>query len=334
MKTKLKTSLRYIIILAITLVLFWLLFKDVPLAKFKEALKEFNYNWILLSMMISILSHFLRAWRWRLLINSSENEIRLSTSYYAVMIGYFMNSFFPRLGEVSRCGVAYKSDKVPIPFAFGTVFTERLIDLIMLLLITALTFLLQINLLRDFFIEKSEATRLFFAENWILISLVFVVGLAGLLMLFYLGRKNESGIFGKIMAFVRQGIKGVISVTKVKNQVGFWSSTVAIWALYFVMMYVITLGSDMTKDLGLLAGLSILVMGSFGMASPTPNGLVTFHAFVAGVLVLYGIPLDDGKIFATILHTSQLITILIIGSISLILVNVRQKKDKVEPQQT
>ena len=99
------------------------------------------------------------------------------------------------------------------------------------------------------------------------------------------------------------------------------------------MMYVITFGSDITENIGVLAGLSILVMGSFGMASPTPNGLVTFHAFVAGVLVLYGIPKQEGIIFATILHTSQLITVLIFGSISLILVNVRQKKKNIETQQ-
>ena len=75
------------------------------------------------------------------------------------------------------------------------------------------------------------------------------------------------------------------------------------------------------KNLGILAGLSILVLGSFGMASPTPNGLGTFHAFVASVLVLYGIEYDKGIIIATIMHTSQFITILLWGSISLLLVN-------------
>ena len=99
------------------------------------------------------------------------------------------------------------------------------------------------------------------------------------------------------------------------------------------MMYVIFLGFEVTKNLGFMAGLSILVMGSFGMASTTPNGLVTFHAFVAGILVLYGIPRADGIIFATILRKSQLLTILIIGSISLIFVNIRHKNKEVEPQQ-
>ena len=243
-----------------------------------------------------------------------------------------MNSFFPRLGEISRCGVAYKTDKIPVPFALGTVFTERLIDLIMLLLITAVTLLLQFNLLQDFILDKTTSTRIFLNDNWALIVIAGILCILGLIILLYVGRKKKSNVFGKLSAFVRQGISGILSIGKVRNQGGFWLSTVAIWALYFLMMYVITLGSEITEDLGVLAGLSILVMGSFGMASPTPNGLVTFHAFVAGVLVLYGIPLDDGKIFATILHTSQLITILIIGSISLILVNIRQKKDKIEAQ--
>ena len=332
MKAKVKASLQYAFVLTITAILFWLLFRNVPIARFLDALQTFNYNWIFLSIILSVISHFLRAWRWKLLINSSDNKIRLSTSYYSVMIGYLMNSFFPRLGEISRCGVAYKTDKIPVPFALGTVFTERLIDLIMLLLITAVTLLLQFNLLQDFILDKTTSTRIFLNDNWALIVIAGILCILGLIILLYVGRKKKSNVFGKLSAFVRQGISGILSIGKVRNQGGFWLSTVAIWALYFLMMYVITLGSEITEDLGVLAGLSILVMGSFGMASPTPNGLVTFHAFVAGVLVLYGIPLDDGKIFATILHTSQLITILIIGSISLILVNIRQKKDKIEAQ--
>ena len=151
-----------------------------------------------------------------------------------------------------------------------------------------------------------------------------------MIILLKAGGKKEDSLFSKIKDFFRQGINGVLSIRKIKKQKVFWLSTVGIWVLYFLMMYVSTFGSDLTEDIGVLAGLSILVMGSFGIASPTPNGLVTFHALVAGILVLYGIPANDGKIFATILHTSPLITILIIGSISSILVNVRQKKRQVE----
>ena len=93
-------------------------------------------------------------------------------------------------------------------------------------------------------------------------------------------------------------------------------------------------GSDTTKDLGILAGMSILVMGSLGMATPLPNGLGSFHVLVAGVLVLYGIESNDGKIFALIMHTSQFVTVLLFGSISLILVNVMYKPSKVGRDET
>lgn len=334
MSIKLKTSIKYGIVLIITGVLFWLLLRDIPFEDFQKALNDFNYNWILLSIGLSLISHLLRAWRWKLLLESSNYPIKLSNSYFAVMIGYLINSVIPRLGEVSRCGIAYRTEKVPIPFALGTVFTERFIDLMMLLGITAITFALQINLLNDYISSASDQISLFLNTYWLIILIAIILGLIALAVLFYFGRKNKTGIVSKILEFVKQGINGVLSIGKVKNQKGFWLSTLAIWVLYFFMLYVITFGSDLTSDLGVLAGLSILVMGSFGMASPTPNGLVTFHAFVAGVLVLYGIPKQEGIIFATILHTSQLITVLIFGSISLILVNVRQKKTNIETQQT
>ncbi len=333
MSDKLKISLKYGIVLIITGVLFWLLLKDIPVEEFKSALRDFNYNWIFLSIGLSLISHFLRAWRWKLLLNSSDYSIKLSNSYFAVMIGYLINSVIPRLGELSRCGVAYKTEKVPVPFALGTVITERFIDLFMLLGITAVTFALQLNLLSEYITNASDQISHFFNNYWFLVLIAIVMSLTGLFMLFYLGRKSKTGLVSKVLDFVKQGIQGVLSIGKVKNQKGFWLSTIGIWILYFFMLYVITFGSDLTNELGVLAGLSILVMGSFGMASPTPNGLVTFHAFVAGVLVLYGIPKQEGIIFATILHTSQLITVLIFGSISLILVNARQKKKNIETQQ-
>ena len=135
MKGNPKSIIKYSLILSITAILFWYLFKDIPFEKVQNALKEFNYSWILLSIGLSLISHFLRAWRWNLLLKSAGHKVGTLKSYFAVMIGYLVNSLVPRLGEVTRCGVINRTDKVPVlPFSFGTVvITERVIDLMMLL---------------------------------------------------------------------------------------------------------------------------------------------------------------------------------------------------------
>lgn len=328
MKLNPKELLKYVLVLCVTGAIFWYLFRQIALQDLRTALAEFNFLWIGLSIVLSIISHFLRAWRWRLLLEGSGNKAQLSNSYFAVMVGYLANSIFPRLGEVTRCGILNRTDKVPVSTSIGTVVTERVIDLFILLLVTAVTFLLQFNLLESYFHEGLYSIQEKLTNNWWILVTLLIIGSGVLYILFYTKAGKMIKLIGKVKEFVSGLISGVISLKNVKNQVGFWSATIGIWILYFLMLYVITLGSTLTESLGILAGLSILVMGSFGMASPTPNGIGTFHALVAGVLVLYGIDYNDGIIFATIMHTSQFITVLVVGSISLILVNLKHKKSR------
>ncbi len=316
-------------VLIVTGLIFWYAFKDVPQEKIISGLESFDYSWILLSIGISFFSHFLRAWRWSLLLKSSGHHATTLNSYFAVMIGYLMNSVFPRLGEVARCGVMNRTDKVPVAFSIGTVVTERFIDLIMLLLLTFITFILQFDLLESYLLDAQAYILESLEEKWWILVLLALVGIFGMYILFFSKLAKSINLIKKVRSFVDQVIQGILSIKKLKNQKGFWASTVAIWLMYFLMLYVITFGSDITKDLGILAGMSILVMGSFGMATPVPNGIGPFHILVAGVLGLYGISNGDGEVFALIMHASQFITVLVFGSISLILVNVMYKPSKV-----
>lgn len=309
---------------SITVLIIWYLFKDIDWDRVLSLLKEFNYWWIALSIGLGIISHFLRAWRWKLMLNANGASVGLLNSFFAVMIGYLINTLIPRLGEISRCGVVNRKEKVPVPYALGTVVTERIIDLFMLLSIALLTLVLQFNLLKQYLYDARDFVKSLLTQNWWLLILLALIGAFGI-WFWRTNRFQRFPIIQKIQRFISQGLQGVRSLRNLKNQKGFWVSTIVIWTLYFLMLFVITLGSEETQGLGPLAGLSILVMGSFGMASPTPNGIGAFHALVAGVLVLYGIAYDTGIIIATILHTSQFVTILVLGSLSLILVNVLNK---------
>lgn len=79
------------------------------------------------------------------------------------------------------------------------------------------------------------------------------------------------------------------------------------------MAYVVIFALPPTENLSLMAGLTILVMGGLGMAAPVQGGIGTYHALVSSVLVLYGIKETDGVLFATILHTTQTIAVLVVG---------------------
>ncbi len=93
-------------------------------------IREANYSWLLISLVFAIVSHIFRALRWNLLINSLNYKTKLSTTFFAVMIGYMANTAVPRMGEFMRCGVLSKKEKIPFNALFGTVISERIFDLI------------------------------------------------------------------------------------------------------------------------------------------------------------------------------------------------------------
>lgn len=311
-----------------TAAIVWYLLRQTKLSDFREAIDEFEFAWIGLSIFLSIISHFLRAWRWKLMLSGSGHRIDLVNGYLAVMIGYLANSVFPRLGEVTRCGIVNRTDNVPVAKALGTVVTERAIDLIILLIISAFTFLLQFELLEEFFKDAVINLQNSLLNNWWILFGLLIVSVGGFYIVFYSSLSKKIAFFSKLKVFLRELWQGIISLKNLENYSGFWLATIGIWVLYFLMLYVITFGSPLTQNLGILAGFSILVMGSFGMASPIPNGIGVFHTLIASVLVLYGIEYSEGIVFATIMHTSQFITVLVIGSLSLIWVNFKNKRSK------
>jgi hypothetical protein len=114
-------------------------------------------------------------------------------------------------------------------------------------------------------------------------------------------------------------ISGLKSIRNVKEKTAFFVSTALIWILYYLMSYIIVFSFPETSSLDFFAGLSILMAGGLGMAAPVQGGIGTYHAFVGGVLMLYGISKEDGVLFATLLHTSQFVSIVVFGGISFII---------------
>lgn len=301
---------------------------DFDLDNLRSKLQSVEYGWVILSILISILSHTLRAYRWTLLLNTEGYRPSVFTTYLAVMIGYLANMAIPRMGEVARCTVLHQEEKIPVSFSLGTVITDRLLDLLMLGLLTAFLLTMQFGLLEGFFVEFVEEKAPRIME---LLPYIIAAGVLGLIVLIYLIRKakdeaNQNSLLYKIARFVSQMISGVSAVTRVKSQTLFWSSTIGIWLAYFLMLYVISFGYGPTDDLSLMAGVAVLVMGSLGMATPVNNGIGAYQFFVASILVVYGIANDDGLVFAIVSHGSQLFSVVVIGILSLLILNFRKRK--------
>ncbi|MFM6976935.1 MAG: lysylphosphatidylglycerol synthase transmembrane domain-containing protein [Sphingobacteriaceae bacterium] len=325
MKLRIISIIKYLLFLSLAFFLLYWAFRGQNISLLLKSLKNANYFWISISALACLVAHVLRAIRWTMLIKPLGYQITTKNAFYAVMVGYLANLAFPRMGEVSRCGVLTKTDKVPIDQLVGTVITERFFDFLFLLSITGLAIALEFERIAGFIYQNGWLKiQHAFADNFLLIGLGVAVSVV---ILFFL-LKNSIKRLLKPFSKTLQGFKnGVLSFKKMPNQIKFLFFSSLIWLFYFLSTYLCFFALGATSNLGLLAGLATLVFGSLGMIVPVQGGIGAFHFMVAEGLTLYGIPKTMGLTFAAIIHSSQILVILLIGGWSLLLVLLQHSKN-------
>ncbi len=334
MKQFLLTILKYLFTLSIALGLLWYVFKDLSIADMISQLGTVQFGWIYLSIALSILSHVFRAYRWQLLIAPLNYSIPLRTSFWAVMIGYLASLAFPRMGEITKCGVIKRTHGIKMSASMGTVVTERIFDVLILLIILFVTFLVEFDRLNEFFIElfrgkipDTDCNNLleFAIVAGVLLFIFVIIGLRYKSLMF------ETRMFQKFKTSIIHFKEGLLSVRKIENVYGFIVSTIGIWILYYLMAYVIVFSIPETVDLDWIAGLAILVVGGIAMSAPVQGGIGTYHFLVGTLLTLYAIKPETGVFFATLLHTSQTLAVMTLGSIGLIVISLTKRFEEKEP---
>ncbi len=316
----LKAILKYSISTLLALgLLYWAFSKsDLHWSDIYQTAQTANYQWIIVSIAIAMISHWLRALRWEQLLIALHYKPGTTRTFSAVLIGYFANFLVPRMGEVSRCGSLQKTASIPFEKSFGTVITERIVDLLGLAAIVALTFLVEWKPIQQFLFP-----------NFQLPSSIFLAGLAAgaiaILALIWVlrDRFNERwkhfAATNKVGQLLQGWFLGIMSIKEVENPSKFILYTILIWLAYFANTYTLLLAFPSSSGLGLAAGLAVLVMGTFGMATPTQGGIGAYHSFVASTLSFYRIPLKEATVLATFFHGTQMATILLFGGLSFII---------------
>lgn len=323
-----KNILKYAIPLFIAILLLWYVYRDLDVSAMLIKLKEAHYLWIILATVLALFSHVTRAYRWNLLlVPLGYRELTVFRTLLAVMVGYFANLIIPRMGEVSRCGLLKRTDNVPITTSLGSVVAERIVDLCSLLLLTSILFILEFQRLKGFFFSFFNDTVGHIGQNVFAIYVLGGVVFFFIILFFVFGRIfkekfKHNQTFNKLKIFAREVAHGLTSLGNIENKAGFWIATASIWAMYFLMSYVMFFALPETANLGWDAGLSVLVMGGLGMSAPVQGGIGAFHALVSGVLLLYGVSETDGVLFATLVHGIQTLIFVFFGGISFFIASI------------
>lgn len=339
MSQKIKNIIRFTIFLGIGIFFIWIFLRNLTADQKQEILNSMgnaNYWWIALAIPLGILSHFLRAIRWKMLIETMGYKPRNSNMFFAVMIGYFANLALPRLGEVSRCTILTKYENVPFQKSFGTVITERALDMMVFFVLFFLNLALQAERLSGYIDEKIYKPlqaklhlnlELSGAFAILMISFIVIFGI-----IFFIFRKQiaSNSLYLKIKNIISGFVEGMKSLIKVRNIWLFGFYTFSIWALYMLMAYIVFFSIPASSRLGLDAGLAVLVFGSIGMMV-VQGGIGIYPAIVAETLVLYGVASAQGYALGWLIWTSQNLTVVLVGIISLILLPIlnNRKNDEI-----
>lgn len=267
---------------------------------------------MILSLPFGILAQAFRGWRWKQSLEPIGEYPRSSVCVNSIFLSYAVSLLIPRIGEFARCGVLNRYDKVPFPKAIGTVVTERAVDTLIVLLISATAFLMQIPVFTNFFSRTGtridDVFGMFSPMGWMVTA---ICGVASIILFYYVLRHLS---FYKKVKEMFSGIwQGICSLRKVKNIPLFIFYSLAIWGSYFLHYYLTFYCFDATANLGLSCALVSFVVGSVAVIVPTPNGAGPWHFAVKTMLILYGVADNQALYFVLIVHTIQTLLVILLG---------------------
>ncbi len=322
MRPVVKNIIKFFLFLGISVFLFWLVFRDQDWGELLKVLREdVDYTWVAVAAVLGIASHVSRAMRWQLLTASMGYRIRFWNSFMGVMIGYFANLAIPRMGEFTRCGIVSKYEKVPFSNLLGTVVTERVIDLMILLLLTVVAVVTQFRQVGIFLDDNPEIReKLSHAlhSSWMLAVAVVFVAVAVLGWKFFLKDRLQ----GRIRSFVHGLKDGVLAIRHVERKGLFVAHSLFIWLMYFLMFYISFFCFEFTSHLSMLVGLTIFVLSSYGMVAPVQGGVGAWHFMVIAALMIYLPHTPDignlAKAFALLTHSSMTLLYIVVGVVCVI----------------
>lgn len=319
---RLKQVFKFLIFLGIGLFILYLIYNNQQAAYLADCIEKGNaaedcslldkiildfksaqWIYVFIAILLYLLSCFLRAIRWNLLTQPLGHPIKTYNAFGAVMVGYLANLAIPRIGEFARAGVISRYENISTEKAFGTIITERAVDVIMLLIFILFSLGLESNKIITYFTDNAtivEKVKSLFTPT----TIVLILGFTALIFYLFVRFKEKilnNSIAQKISNLV-EGLKsGMLSIMALKRPYLFIFYSVSIWVLYYLMICITFKSFAPTADLSLQSALLVFVFGTLGIAFPSPGGMGSYHFLLMQGLALYGVEQTDGFSFANIM---------------------------------
>lgn len=329
MSKKILNLITYVVTFGLCAFLVWYSVKDVSdgdIEKMKYALSKANYLLLIPILIMGLISHWSRAVRWKILMEPLGMYPKTANAFMAVMIGYLANLFLPRLGEVIKCSLLAKYEKMATDKLVGTIITERAFDMLCLVLLFVITFFVQIDLagdyMRSLMLRFNSGPSHDNTTKYIILACLLLLGILGFI---FKNKIAHTAVFIKFKTILSNIISGIMSFRFMKNKKGFVFHTILIWSMYLSMILLGFKSIEQTSMLGINTSFSVLSFGSIGMIA-TPGGIGAYTLVVDEIVRLYGIEKAFSLAISWIIWLVPTLIILIGGLISLFIIPIYNRK--------
>jgi uncharacterized protein (TIRG00374 family) len=325
MNKKLLTFLQYVLFAGLAAFFVWLSLRGMDKTKWQQlhdALNRAHY-WLLIPvLLLLLLSHWVRALRWRQLMQPLGYSPRKINTFLAVIIGYFVNLGAPRLGEVLKCTILARYEKVPAHKLVGTIVAERAFDVICLFTAFGLAFVFQFDIISSLFqtsiypLFQNKSGHLSYSR---LIYIILGIVIFFIIIKVLFNRLGHINIVQKIRTIMAGIWHGLTSVKSIRNKWLFIFNTVVIWILYWLATWCGFFAINETRNLTLTDALTVLAVGSVGMIV-SPGGIGAYALLVQEVVAFYNIPKEPfGMALGWLLWFGQFLSFVLFGTLSFII---------------
>lgn len=294
---------------------------------FHSVFSEMKWGWMLFSFVFGILAQQIRAWRWRMALAPLGEHPRRCTCEDAIFISYAASLVIPRVGEVTRCGTLKKYDGVSFTKSLGTVFTERVIDSLVMLILTGVAFLFQVPVFLKFIRTTGMDFGDFFGQFTgtgylvTILCLVMAIGAAVYFVKHFYSRGRD---------LLKDLWAGILSLKDVSNLPLYLLMSFGISLCYYLHFYIAFFCFNFTSSITPIEAFLIYCIGMFAVLVPTPNGAGSWHFAVKTMLVLYGVAEKEAILFALVVHTLQTGLVVLLGAFGFVRVSLKGKNKTIK----
>jgi glycosyltransferase 2 family protein len=338
MNKHLRTILQYIIFIGLGVFFAWLSLRDLNKEKIdqiKSAIQN-SRQWLIIPVFILLfLGHLIRALRWKLLLEPLGYKPSTANTFFAVMIGYLTNQAVHRLGEVLKCTMLARYEKIPTEKLIGTIIIERIIDALTLLVVFGITLIIQPHLyseLTEALFNSKQGTEEKKMAGWILglivLGILFLIIAAWMLI----KKKTMKDLIAVIKMIGQRIMMGINSVRQLKKRGLFIFYTLVLWSIYLFGGYLGFMALHETQQYGIREAFAVLSAGSIGMIA-SPGGIGAYAYLLQQTMQLYGLSDVIALAFGWILWMAQTAVILIGGIFSFVAIPYYNKK-RMQHEQT